>query len=506
MVMNTFIKKLKYTPLLAILLVTGCTKNFEDINTDPDALKDVPPQNMLVNVLRSAGEQFGGDVDGYGTFAGYIVKIQYPDNLGGLNPTNNTYGNRWAACYENITQMKDLLKKTDDKAQVYKNIRIVAKIWNNYMWSYLLDGWGDIPYSEAFKGRPEDGSVLKAKYDKQEDIFPAVLADLKTLADELAAGVGTDELGAYDVIYFKDGRSKDEAIQAQMLNWQKFCNSLRMRIAMRISAVAPALSKATIEEIAGNKDKYPVIERNADNCQLAYPGNLPYMEPWYKTGINDARLNNWGMFDIFINHMNETKDPRIASIARKNNAGEYVGFVNGAENNPSPLSSISWIGENYINNPAGTTPFYNACETYYILAEAALAGYNVGISAKDAYEKAVSLSMEDNKINAAAIATYLAGAGQFDGTKERIYWDMWIALFKQNFEAWNLYRRTGIPTTNYPSKLQKFEVNHTDQPWRLPYPNNEYLYNTENTKAASAGVVDFAWGKRLWWAKDNGKN
>ncbi|HAF35400.1 MAG TPA: SusD/RagB family nutrient-binding outer membrane lipoprotein, partial [Sphingobacterium sp.] len=73
MIMNTFIKKFKYTPLLAVLLVTGCTKNFEKINTDPDALNDVPPQNMLVNVMRNAGDQFGGDVDGYGTFAGYIV-------------------------------------------------------------------------------------------------------------------------------------------------------------------------------------------------------------------------------------------------------------------------------------------------------------------------------------------------------------------------------------------------------------------------------------------------
>ncbi|ULT24366.1 SusD/RagB family nutrient-binding outer membrane lipoprotein [Sphingobacterium sp. E70] len=126
----------------------------------------------------------------------------------------------------------------------------------------------------------------------------------------------------------------------------------------------------------------------------------------------------------------------------------------------------------------------------------------MGISAKDAYEKAVTLSMQDNKIETSAITTYLAGAGKFNGTKERVYWDMWVALFKENYEAWSLYRRTGIPTTNYPSKLQK---KHTDQPWRLPYPNNEYLYNADNVKAAATGTVDYNWGKRLWWAKDNGK-
>lgn len=503
--MNALIKKLKYTPILVALLVSGCTKNFEKINTDPDALHDVPPQNMLVNVMRYAGDQFGGDVDGYGTFAGYIVKIQYPDDLSGLTPSNNTYGNRWAACYYNITQMLDLLKKTEKNAEGYKNTRLIARIWNNYMWSYLLDGWGDIPYSEAFQGRPEDGSILKAKYDKQEDIFPAVLADLKSIADEMAAGIGTDEMGDYDVIYGKTNSGSAD-IKEQMLRWQKFCNALRLRMAMRISSVAPALAKSTIEEIAGNKEKYPVIETNAESCQMFFPGTLPYMEPWYESGIYGSRINNWGMFDIFINHLLETKDPRIAAIAQKNNAGKYIGFINGSKDNPSPATSISWIGLHYINDPAGAVPFFKACETYYILAEAALLGYNVGsLTAKDAYEKAVTLSMEDNNVAASDVANYLAGEGKFNNTKERVYWDMWVALFKENYEAWSLYRRTGIPNTNYPSLIQKFKEPHTDQPFRLPYPNNEYLYNAENVKAAAAGTVDYNWGKRLWWAKDNGK-
>ncbi len=401
--------------------------------------------------------------------------------------------------------MKDLLKKTEANAEGYKNTRAIARIWNNYMWSYLLDGWGDIPYSEAFKGRPEDGSVLKAKYDKQEDVFPAVLADLKSIADELAAGIGTDDVGNYDVIY-GEANSGSPDVKTQMLRWQKFCNSLRLRMAIRISSVAPALAKSTIEEIAGNKTKYPLIETNAESCQMFFPGNLPYMEPWYESGIYGKRINNWGMFDIFINHLTETNDPRIESIAQKNNAGKYVGFVNGSLTNPSPSTSISWIGLHYINNPAGAVPFYKACETYYMLAEAALLGYNVGITAKAAYETAVRLSMEDNEVAEPAVNAYLAGAGKFDGSKDRIYWDMWVALFKENFEAWSLYRRTGIPSTNYPSKIQNSATPHTDQPFRLPYPNNEYLYNTDNVTAAAQGTVDYNWGKRLWWAKNNGKN
>jgi len=492
--MKNLLYKTRYTFLLAFVFMAGCTKNFEKINTDPDALPDVPPQNMLINVLRNAGEQFGGDVDGYGTFAGYIVKIQYPDNMGGLTPTNNTYGNRWYACYYNNTQMNDLLKKTEDKAAGFKNIRTIARIWQNYMWSYLLDGWGDIPYTEAFKGMPGEGNLLKPKYDKQEDVFPAVLADLKKIADEMAAGLGTDNVGDYDIVY-----------QGDMRKWQKFCNSLRLRMAMRISAVAPALAKSTIEEIAGNMNKYPVLETNAENCYLYWPGSLPYMEPWYKSGINGKRIDNWGMFDIFIDHLNEVKDPRIAAVAQKANTGTYVGYQNGLPSGPAVLRSVSWIGEYYINNPSGYTPFYKSCETYYILAEAAMLGYNVGMTAESAYNKAVMISMKDNGVSDADAQTYLAGKGKFDNTKEKIWWDMWTALFKENYEAWSLYRRTGIPSTNYPAINSIFKGKHNDQPWRLPYPNNEYLYNKANTEAAAVGVVDQVWGKRLWWAKDNGK-
>jgi hypothetical protein len=493
--MEKLLFKIRYIFLFALISLVGCTKDFEKINTDPDALSNVPPQNMLTNVLRYAGEQFGGDVDGYGTFAGYIVKIQYLDKLDGLTPSNNGYGNRWYASYYNITQLNDLLAKTAEKEAAYKNIRAIARIWQNYMWSYLLDGWGDIPYSEAFKGLPADGDILRPKYDKQEDIFPAVLADLKKIADEMATGTGSDIVGDFDLIYSGD-----------MKKWQKFCNSLRLRMAMRISAVAPSLAKSTIEEIAGNKSKYPVLESSEENCYLYYPGTLPYMEPWYKSGINGGRIDNWGMFDIFINYMTSVDDPRIASIADTTNVGTYVGFPNGpAAGGPKVLRSVSWIGGDYIHNAAGFTPFYKSCETYYILAEAALMGYNVGMSAETAYNTAVMISMKDNGISEEKVKKYLTNAGKFNNTKERIWWDMWVALFKENYEAWALYRRTGIPSTNYPSLNSKWGNNHNDQPWRLPYPNNEYLYNKVNTETAAKGVVDHVWGKRLWWAKDNGK-
>jgi hypothetical protein len=162
----------------------------------------------------------------------------------------------------------------------------------------------------------------------------------------------------------------------------------------------------------------------------------------------------------------------------------------------------------YRETPAGFTPFYKSCETFYMLAEAAMLGWNVGITAEEAYETAVYLSMEDNEIDEEDADDYLAGNGAWDGTKERIWWDQWVALFKENMEAWCLYRRTGIPTqevayvstrANDPDFMIFEDGPHLSQPFRVPYPWHEVSYNPVNCEKANEGIVDFAWGKQLWW-------
>ena len=112
--------------------------------------------------------------------------------------------------------------------------------------------------------------------------------------------------------------------------------------------------------------------------------------------------------------------------------------------------------------------------------------------------------MDDNGIPSADADAYLAGAGKWDGTMERVYMEEWVALFKNNLEAWSLYRRTGYPKAiresgEYPGKFCIYGSDHNDVPFRMPYPNNEYLYNNDNISAASSGIVDYAWGEKMWW-------
>lgn len=159
------------------------------------------------------------------------------------------------------------------------------------------DQFGDMPYTEANK--VEDG-VMKAKYDSQETIYPAILENLKAIADEMAGGLGTDDIGVGDFLFNGDAQK-----------WQKFCNSLRLRAAMRIVNVAPDLAKSTIEEVCQNLTSYPVLETSAENAYFYWQGSSPYFEPYY----NDFRTrDDYGMSNIFVNHLLSTEDPRISAI------------------------------------------------------------------------------------------------------------------------------------------------------------------------------------------------
>lgn len=488
--------KIKTLAISFLLLATGCTGSFDEINTDPDAYTKVPYTNILADVLRRTAEQFGGDLD-IAQWAGYVSEIQYLNDYSGYIPSNNTYGNRWYQSYWGHVQLQDILDRTEEHPEGNKNIRNVSLVMQNYLMFLCTDCFGDIPYSEAFKGAPEDGSVLQTPYDAQSDIYLQLLSNLKAVADSWAGGLGTDALGEGDFLYKGD-----------VAKWQKFCNSLRLRIAMRISGVYPG-SQAVVEEIFGNPSQYPYITASADNAYFWWQGSGEYFERYYD---NFRTRDDDGMAEIFIDHLKKMQDPRIAVLAKPATSdGEYRGFENGSKDAPASLDAISRIGSMYREDPAGFSPFYRACENYFIMAEAALKGWKVPMPAGEAYEQGVRLSMQDNGIEGEAVDTYLAGPAQWDGSLGRLYFEQWVALFKQNIEAWSLYRRTGYPTyihtavaadgvtPQYPGARSTYKGIHNDVPFRFPYPQNQYLYNEANVTAAAAGIQDYVWGKQMWW-------
>lgn len=474
---NIIGKILAFSFLMAFLFV-GCTSDFEEINTDPDRAKDAPATNVLAYVLTHHANNFydaWANMNEPSTYGAHLTKIQYIDEAR-YNFRPNVVESKWYEGYIELNNLKEIKKKAE--ADEANNMLGVAKVLEAMIFQTMTDTWRDIPYTDALK--MDDGMLLPT-YDRQEDIYPALLAGLAEANNLLSSG--TDNLGDGDVLFGGDTEK-----------WQKFCNSLRLRLAMRISEVDAGLAQSTVESIMGNLSANPIMDSNDDNAFFVFPGSTPYEDTWFEDGKG---RDDHGMADVLIDALVNLNDPRLPVYAHPNEDGIYKGFTIGATAQPA-LGQVSRIGAIYRDDAAGFSPFMRYAEVMFHVAEAAQKGYNVGMTAEEAYNEAVTASCVENGVADADITAYLAGDAAFDGTLEQIYWQEWIAYFKQGMEAWSLYRRTGVPTTHYVAPGSAY-TGHNTPPFRYPYPNNELTLNGGNSSSFNAEVVDDFWGKQMWW-------
>ncbi|HEY0177359.1 MAG TPA: SusD/RagB family nutrient-binding outer membrane lipoprotein [Pedobacter sp.] len=479
--------------MVSATLTTSCTKSFEDINTNPNSPVKAPLTNVLAYAIRDHAYQIydvWGDMNEPSTYAGHLAKIQYMDEAR-YNYRTNTVENLWTYYSRDLKNLQLVIDGA--KADGKSNMQATALTFQTLIWLSATDRWRDIPFTTALQG---DAGVIAPTYSKQEDIYPELLSRLKTAAD-LFNKKGGDDLGAGDVL-FKGDTGK----------WLKFANSLRLRIAIRISGVAPALAKTNVEEITGNPTLYPVITSNDDNAFLIWPGTLPYYEPWAFDQFNPAgNRDDHSVSDVLVDNLTALNDPRLSIYAKPATLdGVYRGALIGPTDagQIKPISRYSRIGARFRDNRAGFTPFLRAAEVSFDLAEAASLGWNAGTTTSSAYNNGVTLSMDENGVSATDAATYLAGSGAYDGNIKTLYLQKWIALFKNGNEAWAETRRTDVPLL--PVASGTTYTGHNRPPFRYPYPTTESQLNSANSAPYVSSVKDSFWGKQMWWDTRIGVN
>lgn len=486
--MKKYIIRISFLFLFTAILLAGCTDRFEEINTDPNRAKDAPATNVLAYVLRywtATMHDPWNDMNEPSTYAGYLAKIQYIDEAR-YTYRPGVVENKWYYTYITLNNVNEIIVKAE--AEENTNLLAVARIMRAYIFQTATDTWRDIPYTNALKIR--EGSLLPS-YDTQDKIYPALLTELKAAADAIADGA-TGSIGEGDILFGGDAKK-----------WQKFANSLRLRLAMRISAVDQALASSTVSEILTNPTRYPIMASNADNAFFWWPGSSPYEEPWYADykGRDDHAVS-----DVLVNILTELGDPRINVYAiPATSDGKYRGYIIGAATQPN-LTTVSRIGARFRLDPAGFSPYMRYAEVMFHIAEAAQKGFSTGsFTAESAYNEGVKASLLENEIEQTDITAYLADKGKFNGTLDQIYLQEWIAMFKQGMEGWSLYRRTGIPKTHYVAPGTTY-TGHNSPPFRYPYPQNELTLNGGNAKPFADEVVDDFWGKKMWWDTRTGVN
>jgi len=483
--MKTFIK-IKFLILAAVLMISNsCTKNFDEMNTNPNSPTVVPATNVLLRATNSlAGTLLGERLDVYyaGSYAGQTAAIGFGDYEYRVDINNSM----WRGMYIAMTYFVDAARLA--KLEGNTNLYAAAMIMKAYSAQQTTDMWGAIPYSEAF--RMSEG-LIYPKYDSQQEVYTKILEELKQAADLLSADGGS--MGAGDWLF-----------NGNITKWKKFCNSTRLRVAIRMSLIDENTAKGVIAEILNNPSTYPVMTENSENAYLWWPGVSPDQELWFKRmgALDGNKKDQYRTNDVLVSTLKNTNDPRLPVYVDKNKYGVYNGYrfyYGQTKDTLNNGNNVSHIGNRFGNDPKGFSPFMNSAEVHFIMAEAYERNLVSG-NARASYEAGITRALQENGIASDAIDAFLAGTGVAWGSGttsnlHKIALQKWVSLFKQSVEAWSESRRTDVPLMDQVS--ENYALKHNRPPFRLAYADEEKSLNANFPKTVVED--DIFYGTKMWW-------
>lgn len=522
--MNADKRKLLYKAgifLAGCILFTGCTGNFEELNThpiNPDPSQMTPTERVgalfpvMIDLLNPDHENWNQHIEQMvcGQYGGYFSTTNNWDgtNFGTFNPSQDWVASPYETVFPSFySNYLEVSAQTKQEGFIYEwaNILRVA------ITQRMTDIYGPIPYSKM------GGGEFNVAYDDVQTLYHQMIDQLTksvayfTLFVQDGGGVISD-VSQYDTMYGGDFNK-----------WIKYANSLKFRLAVRIAAVDTEYAKQAMAEAL----QAGMLEVNSDNAYIQTNVN-PYQKAsaeWKDLAVNSTLST----------YMLGYNDPRISVYATETSDKTYRGVRMGIEkiNKAKYGESRLYSWPNFQTN--SPMPVFYAAEVLFLKAEAALNGWITGgeAAAKTFYEQGIQLSMEQHGV---AIGNYLSGTSvpgtytdpsgskynatisgapcvNWDGNGsklEKIITQKWIANYPIGLEAWCDFRRIGYPRLmtagdNLSGSGSIGSINASRMVRRLPYPLSETTNNSENVQHAvetylggeDLGSVD------LWWAKKN---
>ncbi|RAJ80060.1 SusD-like starch-binding protein associating with outer membrane [Chitinophaga dinghuensis] len=451
--------------LAAALIFSGCRKELDRININPNEPTIPDPEYLFANGIKSNVDTYWGTDATMETtllYVQYWSKIQYPDPDRYI-PASTSIQSVWNNFYaQGITDFTTLIQLGDSlKLPGYKASSIIMRSW---IFQVLTDLYGDVPYSQA--GQIE--KYLTPKYDRQQDIYNGLLTELKQAVTIIDANPGAPLAG-------------DSLLLGKLQNWKKFANGLRSRIALRIADRDPEGARKVFADLAAEGNVFFADgDREAKLNYLASPSQNP-------VGRNRETRNDYRISKTVIDQLQALNDPRLTVYAAKPaDGGPYLGVTNGLPADSASrlgFSKTSDVGSAFTASQAPAFLFTYA-EQLFILAEAAQRGFYNG-NASDLYQQAVRASFKQYGITGATVDAYLAQpAVQYNvaNYKKSIGDQKWLALFSESLEAFAEWRRLDYPQL----KPAYTGVLLGKMPVRFTYPSSEQALNGINYKAAVA--------------------
>ncbi len=516
--------------MVCSLLMSSCSEGLEDIDGNPRNITqeqlEVDFQNvgslykpMFENIYQytpawsyQLQQNLNADV-----FSGYMTNPR-PFVAGANNTTYNLVSGWnnfiWSVPYSNVmNNARTIENETKDE---FPELFAVSQILKVTAMHRVSDVFGPIVYTKFGE------SATTSEYDSQQEVYNAFFNDLDEAIEILSDNIDSPRFTAFDLAY---GGNYEK--------WIKFANSLRLRLAIRISMADPTKAKTEGEKSLN----HPVGVFVTNEDSFFVNGTLEHPIKTINNSWGDIRMNA-SMESILVGY----NDPRIESYYNTSDIveGEFKGIRNGlpllSGYNDELDQKADYIEFSLLSDTVLTpsVQLMTAAEVYFLKAEAALRGWNGAGNAQANYEQGITTSFQQygisnssdyianntlkpkdyvdpvtpsNNIPALSTITIAWEEGATNEEKlERIITQKWIAMFPEGQEAWSEYRRTGYPKIFPVVNNQSGGLVDTDvQIRRIPFVDSELQTNPEGVANAvnKLGGPDHA-GTRLWWDVQGG--
>ncbi len=504
--------------LTGVVILSGIScRKYVDVNSpNPNNPISVTPDILLAGALNSTvrimdGTSSDRDIgvqirsfDELGWWMGYwvVAGTYVPASLDLQYSEPNDYKQEvWANLYHNINDYKNIeAAGIANKTPFYIG---VAKIMEAYNFQTLVDLYGNVPYSQAFRGTLN----LHPKYDDQKSIYSSLVNQV----DSGILAIKSDPNTA--------SNPNDIMFQGNHGKWVRFANTIKLRMLTRQSEVAGIGSLVTVELNKVGTDGFMNPNEGA-YVNPGYQNSTAKQSPFWATYGYTVSLapnanNQYFKANQFaINFYQTNGDDRLGYFYSPGVGGKYFGGVFGVTGVPgqSGIGGNATDGGSSIQDPTKPNPsgllqgsgqsavLLSSFENQFLLAEAAFRGWISG-NPQTYYEEGIKESFEYLKVksaDSAALAYYSQNAKNVgfvasSNKLEAIVTQKWAALNGISFlEPYNDWRRL-----NYPSNLPKSpQATSATIPRRFEYPQSEF--STNNANIAAQGTINRFTSKLFW--------
>jgi hypothetical protein len=426
------------------------------MNVDPNNPTEVAMAQLIAPIEVNLAYIVGGELTRFSSaWMQQIAGLQSQSSevdlyiLGESDVTNAWSFNLYAP---GMINAKILMEKATASNSPYYGA--VGKILMAYHLGVTTDLWGDIPYSDALKG---DKNEFKPKYDTQEKIYTTIFELLNGAIADLQSAKSVYAPGAEDVIY-----------QGDLSKWKKTAYALMARYSLHLAKRKG--NAAYTDALAALANAY---QSNDDDFKLIFGSAYNNANPIYKA--EQERPGYMCANSTYVAKLKEKSDPRLL-VYFDGSVGSAAG-----ENN----ANASKVGTAYASD---ISPVYliSYVETKFIEAEASLKT-NDKVRAANAYNDALKASLQREGVFGDGAWFNTQKESPETITFEKIMNQKYMSSFLQ-VECWNDWRRTAYPALTKANGAVISEI-----PRRLPYPDDERLYNGDNMPTGLTLT------SRVWW-------